>query len=283
VIQKHGGAECDAEVDVLWDGRRRHYTYSYVETHLPEGRLETRDGAQLLYTGQDMFWHTPGAGPHGLAGEVPKVRHKQRRGIWEICPSEVWFRQKDTGLQWADEFDATKYPETLREIEITTDGDLITVRKTYETIERVIVASLSQGGNIVKYWRTGDPNVPKGRWGYGERVTFEWEPDSRGEFALKKHRLEHLPATGVGDPVYVYELVITSFDPEPEISPNRFDFAALNLPAGTYMKHADGRRYRIEAGPGGDTGKGLSQQVLDDLAEQVGRDGFGKPGPGAQE
>jgi hypothetical protein len=121
-----------------------------------------------------------------------------------------------------------------------------------------IVASMAHDGNILEYEatpHTGNADRPEDERSFWRRGAYEWAKDARGRWYLKRYEYQR---SSTGSPKEVdtdFVLEVESFNPDPKIPENRFEFQSFDLPDGTLVEEFFGpvrRSYRVVRPMGGD-------------------------------
>lgn len=264
------------DVTLTWDGERTYYEYTHHGTRSDRDHGTSHAG-RMLDLPDRRIWYNPEI---GLA-EVGLDKRKDSPWLVHVRPDQTWFRYFiPDGPTWKEILDPPETPN-LRLVVKREGADRIIVeihrgtsRDNKTQLGMRIIASLSEGGNVIAYEDLGAPGETPS-WDKGE---YEWVPDGRGNWRLKR-----LVRTGIdvhdddrGELHYVLD--VTEYDPEPVIPRSRFEMASLLLQPGTVVKESGGgrdRAYQIA----GDQAKQprVTQDILEQLAERLRDSRFAAP------
>jgi hypothetical protein len=195
--------------------------------------------------------------------------------VLRLRPDQVWYAyQADPKRPMAKYLNPDLNPEivtTMAAKQIGND-EIEIVREFSNGLNWTFVASMRQGGNIVRYHRDPDPSVPKGVYGYGSSGELEWAPVGDGRFSLTSYKWREF-SSDPADPFVSYELNVESFDPHPQFPLNHFTVEGLDVAPGTKVEDLGPpqRNYTYGNQPV------LLTDELNRLADQQRRRGFAAP------
>ena len=240
--------------------------WNYRETVKSQGTDPSISKGEMIETRDLLICYWP---EFKLVQIIRDRKYGYRREL-RLRPDQVWFGSLDGSRSWSDLFDPGT-PErppavVFDNLAVSGDKDDVAVIRELEGSTFRIRASLVCGGNVVEYDSRPVPDAP-----VGFRGSYEWTelPDRR--WRLKHYEYQFSATGNMKNPEQRYDLMVTSFEPEPAIPANRFTFDSLNIPDGTLIEEvsaAGTKSYR----------KGrkspTAQEVLDDLARDVRSKGF---------
>lgn len=257
----------EVEGTVVWSGDRTYWDCTLMEGlgPAPDGRRKYRmvETPELLTI---YFPHT---------GLVQKVRDGKLgyHDEFKLRPDQAWFsyRAQRDWLDFLDPriFSPENYRTTIREEE---KGRIVLERTATKTgAKSRIVFSLEAGGNVVSFqgWPRSDGT------GFTVSATYDWARHSGGAWYLRRHTYERARAPDPKDYRQVSTIEVTSFDPDPVIPPDQFEFSALRVRPGVRVEEHDrtGRRRVYRLG----RERPFESLKLDQLAEQLRSKGFASP------
>ncbi len=256
VFTSHNSAtDTEAQIDLLWQEGSSHSSYSYREYDHEANRERAARGSQIVANG---LWtvYTPEA---RLCETFPQ--RADVNSFRYACPPDICFH-----MAHIPSFPYTKFFEDWENgaaIELEQSGDIIRVKLIpTEEGHMLMEFSLSHGCNV-QLWELYDGNRTLVAWQRQEwqQVEDVWYP------AVSEHdwRGETL------------RIEITNFNPHPEIHPDQFLIASLELPQGTSLIERDetGRTIK-ELGYVGSRNHD-EQQDLEALVEEARTNGFANP------
>ena len=272
------GGRRSARAHMIWDGDKTFWDYEVTETAQEEesGSTVSVTRARMIEVPGMLMWYSPKA-------RLAQKRVARRRGegyqkLLELRPDQGWFRMecmigpKDK-WDWQTLLDPSAAHPDVTKFVVRRDGDRVTVDR-HEASGNIlrIEASLAQGGNVVSYETLGDGQAGRSgtAWQSGRCV---WAADPQGNWHLKSYTVQR---SNSGDPEELHidlTVSVKSFNPNPVIARDRFQFASLDFEPGTIVEELGGRQRTYRIGQE----SGVGQGALDALAEEMKRRGFAAP------
>lgn len=273
------------KMTAVWDGDKYYWNYNLTWFKLKPKPGETKPRVSSK-VGERIY--TPGK-MVGLWRDKITYARKSTGGTrsenverqLEVFPQDWWYKLEGK-LLWTEIIDpkhahkfVTKYIVERK------DNDRVVVKRDH-TFGGVMTVefSLKHGGNIVRYqFDAPDVGSEMGTafWRMGE---YEWKPTD-DQWYLARYSWQ---SSSKGDPDKVDkrgQLIVSEFDPNPDIPDDRFEFSSLTAPKGTLLQQRKGKKSlkTVRLGAGGEEGKRVSTSRLDDLAGKAGKRGFGAKQP----
>ena len=265
--------------EFTWDGNRVFSHFDRTVYVLGTDTVKEREVDVRVQTPAVRYRFEP---RHEL---MTKMRPEDRKFLsddYRLLPHERWFRPGTAGRRaFLEMLDPAFAKENVTRYRVSRgEGHRAEAVREYK-IGGVMrcVYDLSQEGNLVQY-DTQPGNIPQDvpAFSLAEAGTFTWVPDGDGHFRLGEMVIEDKDGSTVRRRQH---LVITKFDPHPQLEASQFTEVALDMPLGTSMedqtktKHV---RYRY----GGAAPKPLGDEALDKLAEAIQTRGFAQPDRGGK-
>lgn len=221
--------------------------------------------------GDDIFWPASGvANRYQVSQKIPE--------LLRLRPHDVWFRKNANVRDWDAEWSSSPPSATGWNV-VRNGNDRIVLERTFtDQPPQRWTASLAVGGNVILYQRERAADGQVGaEW--STRCEYDWAADGHGGWYLRElKRTYHLPDDSDDAPSLVYHLKVSNYDPHPDISPGRFTYASLNVPADVRVNVVapDGRTESSGSTPDAQ----VTGERLDELGDLLRSSGFAAPKTG---
>ena len=276
--------ETRATVRTVWSGDKQYWEYSSTyhdwDARLPNGETEFHeehvDVRQFISDGL-LSRFAPGSGLGGfLLIKPPATRNGAHYLL--LRPRDRWYRLGFGVQSWDQSLDPEKpITDSFAQFRVDREGDSVTVTKvTHGGNFYKSVFSISQGLNLIHY-----ETIPKKNAVFKYTLRsgrYEWQSIGDGRWYPRKIVLQDAHWDTPDDPFWVAELVIESFDPNPQIPPGQFHLKTLEVPDGAWVQQRskNGKQSNYRYGKQRAT-DGIPAGVMRKLGKQLQEKKFARP------
>ena len=257
----------DAVADVVWDGKKTFWDYRLTAEWRPEEGNKSVISAQMIETDGMLYWYSAERNRAQKIADQVSGYHSELK----LRPDQIWFKLGES-IDWLDVLKLSAQPPKVTKFVVRqAENGNVVVERHFEGGKILrIEASFEAGGNIVAY-----ETILRDRRGIWRKGTYEWAKDSRGRFYLRSYLYKRSVDGDPQRPDRIFSLEVLDFNPEPVIAPDRFEWASLKVPSGTFIHekaHNRNKRYRLGQEP-----SKVDLQALDKFAEKLAAEGFAAP------
>lgn len=271
----------DLQIDatVVWDGEKTFWEYELSErmprtegTNQPKGR-RTEKGRFIEEGKLRSFYF-----PESRFAQIINNGNQGYRDQFKVRPKDLWFKMEGIHV-WAEFLNPDAEPPPIFSLTVRRDGDdrVIMERRNQRNDVMTVVASLAQDGNIIQYEsapHSGNESLPKDSRSFWRWGRYQWAKDARGVWYLKHYEYKRSSTGSPTELNFDFVVDVESFNPNPDIPPDRFKLASLKLPNGTTVEEIgpNPKTYRI-----GGKQDAVKQDTLDSLSDLLRSKAFIRP------
>lgn len=261
----------DVTAMVFWEGERTYWSYQASDTVNRRDALRT---ARMIRTRDFLYYYEPDVNL-AIVREAPGDIRVYQDAL-KLRPDQVWFRF-EKGREWDWFFRADTGGDYLKKLRVSQpDSRHIVVERLFEDEASLrIECDLEAGGNVVGY------ETFRGRGselGFSKRRgSFQWAKGRNGSWYLRNYEYRQWKGDSTEEPIGIYRLDVTDFDPDAVIPEDRFEFSSLGIKLGTIVEEQDlsgitTKRYRFGQQP-----ETVCEAGLRNLADTLRQKGFASP------
>jgi hypothetical protein len=283
------GLHSHSVVNAVWD---KQAIYWETEFHMESAadpasysidlKRPLKDHEKEVSDGRMIVIETPGMScryrPDGPSATIRfGAPRKESIPVHEFRPAQVWHTFHRAGAPWSRQLDPAEPQAPEKFVVRREDADHVIVERHLPDGESLkITVSLAIGGRVEQYEYT--PRSADRATRSHDAGRFTWEQLGPGVWIVRETEQTHR-FSGRRDPVVgSYRMKVLKYDPNPTIARDRFDVAALQFPSGTRVSEIRGTapNRKIKSYTVGKDAA-LPQALLDKLAEELKKEGFGRP------